>query len=324
MTVRIGIVGTGGFSKKHADILSTMENVVIAAVCGTSKKKADIFAEQYKEATGYDDFNEMLDKQALDGVYLCVPPMAHGSMEMTLIERRIPFFVEKPLGISKEMPEKIVKELAKEPLVTAVGYHFRYSESIQYVKKILEDHKIGMVTGRWMGSMPKVNWWRNQALSGGQFNEQTTHIVDLLRFLVGEVKEVQAYAGHRVMYEQLEDVTVADVGTLNIHFDSGVIANITNTCVLPDGLFEAGFTFYTNKGMIHWSPEVVIIETLAGKEKRKDTMDPYFLEDKVFVDAIVSKDTQHILSTYEDAFLTQCITDAAQKSIKIKGPVKIQ
>lgn len=323
MTVRIGMVGTGGFSKKHADILSAMENVVIAAVCGTSKKKADVFAKHYKEAKGYDDFNEMLDEQTLDGVYICVPPMAHGSMELILIERRMPFFVEKPLGVTKVVSEKIAAELDRAPLVTAVGYHFRYSESIQYLKHILKDHKIGMVTGRWMGAMPGVKWWRNQTLSGGQFNEQTTHIVDLLRFLVGEVKEVQAYVGHRIMHEQLEDVTVADVGTLNIQFESGVIANISNTCVLPDGIGEVGFTLYTNKGMIHWTPEGVSIDTLSGREERVDAVDPYFSEDKAFIDAIVSSDTQQILSTYEDAFLTHSITDAVQKSIEINGPVRI-
>ena len=58
----------------------------------------------------------------------------------------------------------------------------------------MQDQTIGMALGRWMGGMPGVAWWRRQEGSGGQFVEQTTHIVDLLRYCAGEVTEVYAAA----------------------------------------------------------------------------------------------------------------------------------
>lgn len=324
MTVKIGIVGTGNFSQKHAEILTAMEGVMVVAVCGTSQQKAERFAEQFDGAKGYENFETMLDKQALDGVYLCVPPMAHGEMELELIKRRIPFFVEKPLGVTIEKPEEILAALTRQPLVTAVGYHFRYRESIQYLKDILKDHTVGMVTGQWMGAMPGVSWWRNQALSGGQFNEQTTHIVDLMRYLIGEVVEVQAYVGNRVMANQVDDVTVADVGTLNIQFASGVVANVTNTCILPEGLDAVGFTMYTDQAIIRWTPDELIIETAKEKQIIPDTLDAYWLEDEAFIAAIISGEDQQVLSTYSDAFQTQRITDAVQSSVEKKAPIKLK
>jgi len=323
VTIKIGMVGTGGFSKKHADILTEMNHVRVVAVCGTSEEKAKRFAEQYDSMKGYHDFYEMLNNEMLDGVYLCVPPMAHGEMELALIERGIPFFVEKPLGVTTRVPKKVVEALEKTPVVTAVGYHFRYLESIQYLKRLLKDHTVGMVTGRWMGSMPEVSWWRNQALSGGQLNEQATHIVDLLRYLLGESEEVHAYEAQRVMNQRKENVTVADVGTVNIRFASGVIANIVNACILPEGLDEVGFTMYTDSAVIEWTPESLTIKTVKTEKVMVDRKDPYLQEDQVFIQSIKSGSNEHILSTYQDAYNTQRMTDAARVSVEQRFPINL-
>ncbi|GEM02298.1 Predicted dehydrogenase [Halolactibacillus halophilus] len=316
MTIKIGMVGTGGFSKKHADILTGMNHVRVVAVCATSEEKAKQFAKQYNGMRGYCDFYEMLNNETLDGVYLCVPPMAHGEMELALVERGIPFFTEKPLGITTAVPKKVVEALGKVPVVTAVGYHFRYLESIQHLKRLLKDHTVGMVTGRWMGTMPEVSWWRNQALSGGQLNEQATHIADVLRYLLGECEEVQAYEAQRVMNRRKENVTVADVGTVNIRFTSGVIANIVNTCVLPEELADVGFTIYTDSAVINWTPEALTIKTATTDQVIVDQQDPYQQEDAIFVRAIQSGSDKQILSTYQDAYNTQRLTEAARVSVE--------
>ena len=323
VTIKIGIVGTGGFSKKHADILTEMNHVRVVAVCGTSEEKAKRFAEQYDGMKGYRDFYEMLNNETLDGVFLCVPPMAHGEMELALVERGIPFFVEKPLGITTAMPKKVVEALEKSPVVTSVGYHFRYLESIQYLKRLLKDHTVGMVTGRWIGAMPEVSWWRNQALSGGQLNEQATHIVDILRYLLGEGEEVHTFEAQRVMNQQKENVTVADVSTVNIRFTSGIIANIVNTCVLPEGLDDVGFTMYTDSAIIDWTPEALTIKTGTTEKVIVDQQDPYQQEDLIFVQAIKSGSEAQILSTYQDAFSTQRLTEAASVSVEENKSIRL-
>ena len=295
VTIKIGMVGTGGFSKKHADILTEMNHVRVVAVCGTSEEKAKRFAEQYDGMKGYRDFYEMLNNETLDGVFLCVPPMAHREMELTLVERGIPFFVE----ITTAVPGKVVEALEKTPLITAVGYRFRYLESIQYLKSILEDHTVGIVTGRWMGSMPEVGWWRNQVLSSGQLNEQATHIADVLRYLLGEGEEVNTFEAQRVMNQQKENVTVADVGTVNIRFTSGIIANIVNTCVLTEGLDDVGFTMYTDSAVIDWTPKALTIKTGKAEDVVVDQQDPFQQEDLIFVQAIKPGSEAQILSTYQ-------------------------
>lgn len=318
MVTRIGMIGTGGFSRMHADLLHRMEDVQIGGVCGTSLKKASVMAAGFSKANGYDQIEEMLDKEELDGVYVCVPPKAHGRLELELIKRRIPFFVEKPIGIDLETPKEIMRNLEETPLITSVGYHFRYQEIVDKLKDLLKNHQIGMVTGNWNGEMPGVAWWRNQEASGGQFMEQTTHIVDLLRYLAGEVQELNAYFGHRVMKNKYEDVSVSDVGTVSFRLKSGAVANISNTCILPEEVSEINLTFYTDKGIIKWTPTYLSVRSDGAETIYQQKGNPYILENKAFIQAIRTNNPSLIRSDYADAFKTQEVTHAALQSAEME------
>ncbi|AIQ49819.1 oxidoreductase [Paenibacillus sp. FSL R7-0273] len=322
MTLNIGIVGTGWFSKVHADLLAGMEDVNLAAVCGSSKAKGEEMARPYG-AEGYGEVTDMLDAHKLDAVYICVPPQSHGAIERALIKREIPFFIEKPLGSSTEIPASLLQDIKEKNLLTSVGYHFRYQENIQRLKAALAGDKVGMIVGQWMGGMPGVAWWRNQEQSGGQFTEQTTHIVDLLRYLAGEVTEVYGLFGNRIMHEKHDGVTVADVGTVSLKLASGVIANISNTCVLPDGVGCSGISFYNDNGLLDWNPERLLESRGGSSEEYVNTGNPYLTESEAFLHAVRTGDRSRILSDYEDGYKTLKVTCAAFESAQSGLPVKL-
>lgn len=321
--LNIGIIGTGWFSGVHANILNKMDDIRIMGICGSSKEKAEKYASNYPDATGYGEVNKMLDRENLDAVYICIPPFAHGEIELELINRGIPFLVEKPLSVDLDIPVEILKKLKNQPVITSVGYHFRYRESIDILKNELNLSTIGMITGSWMGSMPGVYWWRNQQTSGGQFIEQTTHLVDLLRYTVGEVKEVYAAYGSRSLPSRYEDVTVSDIGTVTLKFENGTIANLSNTCILPEGVSKVGLDYYTEKGILQLGFDTLEISRKGEKVIKEDTADPYVKENEAFLHAVRTGDTSKILSNYEDAYKTQEITVAALESAKSGLPVKI-
>ncbi|WP_339818139.1 Gfo/Idh/MocA family oxidoreductase [Paenibacillus sp. FSL R7-0216] len=323
MTLQIGIVGTGWFSKVHGDILAGMDGVRVTAVTGTTATKAQALADRYPGAIGFGSLTDMLDSQKLDAVYLCIPPMAHGDIEAELIERGIPFFVEKPLAADLATPQGILARLEQKPLVHAVGYHFRYKESIRRLKESLEGRTIGMALGAWMGDMPQVAWWRSQEGSGGQFVEQTTHIVDLLRYTAGEVTEVYAAYGNRVVQEHFDNVTVPDVGTVTMKLQSGAVATISNTCILPGGVSEVGLHLYTDSGILAWSPERLEIHLPGTKTAYTGQDNPYVAETEAFIHGLRTGDTSRILSDYADAVKTQRITCAALESARTGNPVSI-
>ncbi|XEC93642.1 Gfo/Idh/MocA family protein [Paenibacillus tarimensis] len=322
MTLRIGLVGTGWFAKMHGKLLAGMDEVEISAICGSTKEKSDQLAMDFDNARGYGSIQDMLDGRKLDAVYICVPPFAHGEIERALTEREIPFLVEKPLGADLETPSSILKMVEQKQLITSVGYHFRYMDSTAQAKRILEDRKVGMAIGRWMGGMPGVYWWRKLESSGGQIVEQTTHIFDLLRYLLGEASEVYAAYGQRIMQDKEEGVTVPDVGTVTLKMVNGAVASISNACMLKDG-FSAGLTVYTDQGNLELSSGGLTEEKGDSSKEYKNVSNPYENETKAFLHAVRTGDDSGILSTYADAWRTQQLTVAANQSAQTGLPVKL-
>jgi predicted dehydrogenase len=312
--LNIGLVGTGWFSEVHAMILSNMKETTIRAVCGTEIQKAEVFGRKFGDVKGYGNVEEMLEGEKLDAVYICVPPFAHGEIELQLINRGIPFFVEKPLGTGLEIPRNILHALQKKPVTTSVGYHFRYRDSISLLKEELKNCSLGMVMGHWMGPMPQVAWWRNQSKSGGQLVEQTTHLIDLLRYTVGEVEEVSAFFGERALQQMHENVTVPDIGTVTLKMRNGALATISNTCLLPEGDSKVGMEFYHDKGILQLDQEKLTKSKSGAVTAWKDAENPYIRENAAFIHAVKTGDTSGILSDYADAFRTQEVAVAAVKS----------
>lgn len=324
MTIKVGIIGTGNFGMFHANILTELAGVKLTSILGTSLEKAELMASSFTDVKGYGELTDMLDANHLDAVYICVPPMAHGKIELELIRRGIPFLVEKPLGNDIEIPTTILKKIKEKSLITSVGYHYRYSESITKLKELIIGQKVGIVLGQYMGDMPQVQWWRNQASSGGQFIEQTTHIVDLLRFICGEVDEVYSVFGNQILSVEDDSITAADVGTVIMKLRSGVVANIANTCILPESVGKLGITLYTNQGMFEWSPGKLVVTSKDSTSEFIDTVNPYQKESEAFIHAVRTGDTSGILSDYKDSFITHQVTSAALKSATEETMIRLK
>lgn len=322
MTLQIGIVGTGWFGMMHAEKLARLDGVKVTAFTATSQQKADAAAQRFEGAKGYDSVHTMLDDSKLNAVYVCVPPFAHGEIEAALVERGIPFLVEKPIALDNEQPAAILKGITEKKLITSVGYHFRYMDGTARAREILRERTALMSLGYWMGSMPGVSWWRKMEGSAGQFVEQTTHIVDLLRYTVGEVSEVYAAYGNRYMHTIEDGVTVPDVGTVTLKLEGGTVATISNTCAIPAG-DKAGLHIYTNKGVLELGHGGLVDIEAGRKTEYANQSDPYELENAAFLHALRTGDTSRILSSYEDSYRTHQITVAANESARTGLPIKL-
>jgi len=322
LTVKIGFIGTGGIAKAHLNNLAKINDAEVVAVCDIVAEKAQKEAQQWNDAKAYTDVNEMLDDRKLDAVYICVPPMAHGDVEAAVIAREIPMLVEKPLAIDNR-PTEILRKIEEKNIITSVGYHWRYLQGVKRAEEILKQRTLGMALGYWMGGMPMVPWWRVQTGSGGQFVEQTTHIVDLLRYLCGEVEEVYAAYGKRVMHEKVEGTTVSDVGTVTMKLENGSVATISNTCLSPVG-HKVGLDLYTDEGVLEISTSGLKDIRRLSTNEYKESVSAYLTEDQVFIEAVKSGNPTNILSTYKDAVITHNITIAANMSAESGKAVNLK
>lgn len=318
--IRVGFIGAGGIAGNHFAQLEQIETADMVAFCDVDISRAQAAVEKYG-GKAYSSAREMLGAQELDACYICLPPHVHGEPEMLCAERRIPVFVEKPISNSLSQAKEIADAIKRSGIVSSVGYHFRYMSGTQRTKEALDPSQIGMVMGYWMGGFPGVAWWRRMDQSGGQINEQTTHIVDLARYLVGEVSEV--YAAYATRSQNIpENSTVPDVGTVTLRFENGVVGQISNTCLLNLG-YTVGLTVVTPERIFEIGPGDLNIVTSGGREQITGDVNPYLEEDRAFIHAVRTKDTGGIRSSYDDAVKTLEVTLAANESALTGQPVSL-
>ncbi|MCL6631840.1 MAG: Gfo/Idh/MocA family oxidoreductase [Alicyclobacillus herbarius] len=321
MTLRIGFIGVGGIAEVHIRNIAGLEEAKVAAMYDVNPQRLDEMARRY-DCSAYSDLEQMLAQEELDAVYICVPPFAHGDIEFTVLAHGIPMFIEKPISIGEEPARQILQTIEERQALVAVGYHWRYAQAARLAKQALAEHTPGMMQGYWFGGMPMVPWWRKMDTSGGQMVEQTTHIVDLARYLVGNVTEVYAVYAQRGMQDIVDGVTVPDVGSMTLRFENGAIGTISNTCLLNQG-YTVGLDILTRDVIYEVRSDGLTERTAHQTTFRRNPENAYLIEDKAFLAAIQSGDASKILSPYADAFLTQRVTAAANQSAETGRPVRL-
>jgi predicted dehydrogenase len=311
MAVRLGFIGTGGIAGHHLRTLAQLSEAKLAAFCDVVLDKAQSAASTYG-GKAYDNYVQMFDSEKLDAVYICLPPFAHGGQELEAVKRGLPIFVEKPVATTAAKAEEILAAIQQKGLISAVGYHWRYMDLTTRAKERLAGQAVGFALGSWTGGMPGVAWWRVMDQSGGQIVEQTTHIFDLARYLMGEVKSVHAAARTGLMKE-VENYSVHDASITNLVFESGAIASITSACMLSTGGY-VGLDLYLKDQVLRIDHRNLTVEKTSGKEIFYLGNNPTLDEDAAFLKAVQSGDPSGIRCPYAEAVRTLKLTLAATRS----------
>jgi predicted dehydrogenase len=315
--VRVGFIGGGGIAGRHLRNLRGFEEVEVAAVADPSSESRERFARE-ANARGYADWAEMLEREVLDALYICTPPFVHGAPELAAVEQGLPFFVEKPLALDGKTAESIAAAVADAGLTTAVGYHWRYLDTVEEVRKRLAEKPARLVSGYWLDSTPPPAWWVRQTQSGGQFIEQTTHIFDLARLLVGEVEEVFAVAG-RSPRDAYPECDICETSTAALRFRSGAVGSVLSTCLL-NGPHRIGLHLFGDGLAIELTEHELMIDVGRGRPVRRAEEDPFVREDRDFIDAVKGGESR-IRAPYAEAVKTHRLTVAATRSAAERRPI---
>ena len=162
-------------------------------------------------------------------------------------------------------------------------------------------------------------------MSGGQIVEQTTHIYDMTRYLIGEPVEVFAVKRKGLM-KDVENYNVEDASAVDIYFDNGVVGTIFSGCFVKIAGGKVGIDFYFSDKFVEYTEREKVVINYGNKieEIYEDSLKIIPKEDRTFIDAVKTKNSSSIKSTYEDAVKTLAFTFAANKSIETGKVEKVE
>lgn len=320
MSVKVGFVGTGVIARSHLQNLSQIGEVEIAALCDIQAERVHQAATEFGGKC-YTDYREMLQRERLDALYVCIPPYAHSDQELLAVERGVHLFVEKPVTLDLELGKRVAAAIEQSGVVSCCGYHWRYYDTVDRARQLLSTTKVGLVLGCWLGGIWIAPWWKNKAQSGGQMVEQTTHLFDLARYLVGEVKSVSAL-GTRGLVQDVEGYTLDDATTVNLQFQNGAIGTIVSACLL-DKSYQVGLTLVARRLVLEIGSRSLKVTAGGETSQVVPQVDPLEIEDRTFIEAVKIGDGSKVRSIYADALQTVAVTLAANKSLETGGPIEL-
>ncbi|NCQ32707.1 MAG: Gfo/Idh/MocA family oxidoreductase, partial [Armatimonadetes bacterium] len=253
MSVRLGFIGTGGIARRHLTNCKDHPDVEIVGQCDVVLERAQAAATEFG-GNAYQSAEDLYDKEKPDAVVLCTPPFAHGDLEEGAARRGIHFFVEKPVAIDMAMANRVQRVVEETGITTQVGYMFRLAEGPKKARELLATRAVAMVQAHYyMPGLPGPSWWPKMALGGGQLVEQATHMLDLGRFLAGDVKSVTGRtarvrdwtppAGYEPapgLLKYADGFEIPDTTGLVMEYESGALGTLSCSMV-PQAAWDNGF-----------------------------------------------------------------------------------
>jgi len=326
--LRVGFIGCGGIAQAHAERLATYGDVELVAFSDVVVDRAKWFASRYG-GRAYGSWREMLDRERLDAVFICIPPFAHEDEVMVAAEKGVHIYIEKPIALDLKLASEMVRAVERAGVKSQVGYQNRFSLGAEVAKRMIEEGRVGdvgLVVGRYWCRSIRRDWWIDRSKSGGQVVEQATHLYDLLRWLCGPVERVYAEMD-RIFYRGEPGMTIEDVSAATLRFRSGAIGVVTATIGAVSHYWWFGWTIVGSSAMLESEePNSLRVyysaaEPLRVEEYREVGRDTIRLAQRDFIDAI--KHDRETRTPIREGAETLKLTLAVVKSAEERRPVSL-
>ena len=141
--VRFGLIGFGAWGQHHANAIRVTEGAELVAVAASSQTSADLAKHHYPEADVYTDYRSLVARGDLDIVDVVVPSYLHHEVAIAVLESDKHLLLEKPMGISLEQCDEMIRAAESSGRLFAVGHELRLSSMWGKAKAMIDEGYIG-------------------------------------------------------------------------------------------------------------------------------------------------------------------------------------
>lgn len=252
--IGFAVVGYGHIGKRHANMINGIDGCQLVAIC-------DILPSGEMDLgpnTGipyFTDLDEMLKAQPdIEVVCICTPNGLHAPQSVKALQARKHVVVEKPMGIGKEACEEVIHQALMVSRHVFVVMQNRYSPPSQWIKEVVDKNLLGdirqvLVNCLWnrSDSYYENPWKGTQDLDGGTLYTQFSHFVDIMYWLFGDIKNIDARFDNHAHQQSIE---FEDSGIVSFDFVKGGSGAIFYTTAVPLQNMESSMTIIGSKGSV--------------------------------------------------------------------------
>lgn len=288
VSVRLGLIGTGGISHLHVQQIGEIKNAQIVAVADPSQENRRRLIKKFnlEQIAEFNHHQDMLEKVSMDAVLICTPHTLHYQHAADSINHGCHVLIEKPMACSLIEAEKLIDLAKKANKVLQISYQRHFEPAFLYIREAISSGKIGKLTSITASLYQDWNhlttgtWRQNPALSGGgMLMDSGSHIVDVLLWTTG-LKPLDLESkieNHQTPVEQDSFTTIT--------FENNVVAGLNIVGNAP--CWNETYVFCGENGAIFYDNGKIVLRPL-GKEGIVPELPPQTTNsDKSFIDAIL-------------------------------------
>ncbi|SFF46125.1 Gfo/Idh/MocA family protein [Thermoflexibacter ruber] len=248
-SVRFAVVGCGNIGKRHIEHINKVGELV--AVCDNKEEKLQPWT-----VNKYTDIKDLLaNEKNIDVISICSPNFLHASHTIAALKAGFHVLCEKPMATSVYDCGEMIKEAERANRRLFIVKQNRFNPPVEAVKKLIDEGKLGKIYSIQLSCFWNRNndyyttsdWKGKKNLDGGTLYTQFSHFIDLLYWLIGDVRRVHAFTAN---YAHQGIVEFEDAGVVALEFYNGVIGTINYTVNAYKKNMEGSLTIFAEKGTV--------------------------------------------------------------------------
>jgi myo-inositol 2-dehydrogenase / D-chiro-inositol 1-dehydrogenase len=204
MALSVGIIGAGYIGTVHAKNLMTDARVHLLGVVDVVTHNAEELARLVNGRT-FTSATALFDA-GVEAVYVCTPNTLHTEAVLAALERNVHVFSEKPMATTLHEAKQILDAARSSRALYQIGHNRRFAPVYKFAKqKILEGFAPTSANVKMnRGELQRPPWVADTRITGGFLYESTVHLLDMMRWLMGDIVDVECRA-RSSFYKELDD-----------------------------------------------------------------------------------------------------------------------
>ncbi|RAP77607.1 Gfo/Idh/MocA family protein [Paenibacillus montanisoli] len=264
--IRIGIIGAGLIGKDHLEKYENIEDAEVIALCDTNETQLKKMAEQFRVQHTYTDFRELIARDDLDAIDVCLHNNLHAPITIAALEAGKHVYCEKPIAGSYADGKRMVDAAKEAGKMLHVQLAFLYQTETKAANLLIEEGKLGKLyharsTGHRRRGRPFVDGYatkefnRKATASGGALFDMGVYRISQLLYLMGlpKVKTVTGKTYQEVPMDEerraISGFDVEELGVGFVRFEGGLTLDIIEAWAIHLNGFE-GSSLVGNAGGI--------------------------------------------------------------------------